>query len=193
MRRLILLLVVSLLGGCATPIPFNTIKHNAKQSIVSNKEAALLHVSGAVRGSDSTTMIPAGNIFIPVSSGPVPELQFHKQDQADFIKVLRSELLRLKVFKAVSINKTKKTDIKITIIFAQTYHHINNQEYTLDVVMNLEGGKNKELKEYRINSNEGASILEKWNTNAYEGKAKAVRKLLNKLIPDIQKYVAGNT
>jgi hypothetical protein len=89
-------------------------------------------------------------------------------------------------------NSELPADIKITVVFAQTFHQIHNQEYTLNVAMNIEGGKRPFLKQYRVNSNEKATTWERLNTNAYEGKALAVRRLLERLVPDIQTYVAEN-
>lgn len=193
MRWILYFLILFALGGCATPIPFNTVTLGGEPTVTSDKQAVLSHISGAVRGSNSSTMIPVGAIFVPISSGPVPHLQFHTGDQSEFIDVLRSELLRLKVFKTVAVGGGEvPAEVKITVVFAQTFHEISIQEYTLDVAMNIEGGKSPLLKQYRVNSNEKASMWERLNTNAYEGKAKAVRRLLEKLMPDIQAYVAEN-
>jgi hypothetical protein len=195
MNRLFVAIVAMLLvSGCATPIAFDTVSLGNEPTATSNREASIVHISGAVRGANSSSLMPLGNnVFVPISTGPVPHLQFHAEDQAEFIKVLRKELLRLKVFKAVSIGADQIPDnIKISVIFAQTYHQIHHQEYTLDVAMSIEGGKKAFLKQYRVNSNEKATTWERWNTNAYEGKVLAVRRLLERLTPDIQAYVAEN-
>lgn len=185
--------VALLLSGCATPIPFNTVSLGGEPTVTSSKEASLVHIAGAVRGTSNTALMPVGNILVPISTGPVPKLQFHSADQSEFIDVLRSELLRLKVFKAVTLGPDPAHgDFKISVIFAQTYHQIQNQEYTLDVAMSIEGGKKPFLRQYRVNSNEKATTWERLNTDAYEGKALAVRRLLERLVPDIQAYVAEN-
>jgi hypothetical protein len=194
MRLLFALALALLVSGCATPIAFNTVSLGGEPTVTSNKEASVVHISGAVRGASNTTLMPIGNnVFVPISTGPAPQLQFHLEDQGEFIKVLRAELLRLKVFKAVALGSDQvQGDIKISVIFAQTYHQIHNQEYTLDVAMSIEGGKKPFLKQYRVNSNEKASTWERWSTNAFEGKVLAVRRLLERLVPDIQAYVAEN-
>ena len=152
----------------------------------------MVHISGAVSGASNTTLIPAGNnIFVPISTGPLPAAQFHVEDQAEFTKVLRAELLRLKVFKTVHEDQAQGA-FKISVIFAHTYHQIHNQEYTLDVAMSIESGKKPFLRQYRVNSNEKATLWERLNTTAYEGKVLAVRRLLERLVPDIQAYVAEN-
>jgi hypothetical protein len=97
------------------------------------------------------------------------------------------------VFRAITLDSDHvQGDIQMSIVFAQTYHQIQNQEYTLDVAMSIEGGKKPFLKQYRVSSNEKATLWERLNTNAYEGKVLAVRRLLERLVPDIQAYVAEN-
>ena len=193
MKSILALMASLALVGCATPIPFSTVTLAAEPTVTSTKQATLSHLSGAVRGASGSTFMPVGAIFVPLSTGPVPHLQFHAQDQSEFVGVLRSELLRLKVFEAIQLGDAQTpTDFKITVIFAQTYHQIHNQEYTLDVAMNIEGGKRPLLRQYRVNSNEKSTVWERFNTNAYEGKALAVRRLLERLVPDIQAYVAEN-
>jgi hypothetical protein len=193
MTRLLLVLSLLALGACATPIPFNTVTLGGEPTVVSNKPASLTLVSGAVRGSSNSMLMPAGGIYVPVSTGEVPELQFHAKNQEEFIGVLRSELTRLRVFPEVALGSdSPAAQFKITVLFAQTFHRIQNQEYTLDVAMEIQGGKEPFLKQYRVNSNEGATLMKKWNTNAYQGKALAVRRLLEALVPDIQRYVAEN-
>lgn len=195
MKYLLSTVALSLLiSGCAAPIPFNTVSLGGEPTVTSSKEATLVHISGAVRGSSNSTLMPVGNIFVPISTGPIPELQFHTKDQSEFINVLRNELLRLQVFKDISLDpENLHGNFKISVIFAQTYHQIHNQEYTLDVAMSIEGGRKPFLRQYRVNSNEKATTLERWNTNAYEGKVLAARRLLERLVPDIQAYVAENT
>ena len=146
---------------------------------------------GAVRGASGSYMMPVGGIFIPMSTGPIPALQFNSEDQQAFAESLRAELVRLGVLKAASADLAASKDLKIQVIFAQTYHNPSFQEYTLDVVAEMTGGKEPLLRQYRVISSERDSTWEKWNTNAHEGKAKAARLLMEKLIPDIERYVAS--
>lgn len=194
MKWLTSLVAVLVLAGCATPIPFNSVSLGGEPTVISARGANLIHVAGAVRGADSGSFVPIGALLVPVSTGPFPKLQFHAQDQSEFMEVLRSELLRLKVFKDVSVQAPGvESDFRITVVFAQTFHQIHSShEYTLDVVMNIEGGRSPFLKQYRVNSNEKSTAVERWTTNAYEGKVLAVQRLLERLVPDIQAYVAQN-
>ena len=136
-------------------------------------------------------MVPIGLIAVPMSTGPLPELQFHAEDQRAFARSLGNELVRLGVLKSVAGYEQEGLDPKIRILFAQTFHNPNHQEYTLDVAMEIVGGQEPFLKQYRVVSSEKDSMLEKWNTNAYQGKAKAARLLMERLIPDIEAYVAS--
>lgn len=186
-----LVLVTSLLAGCATPIPLNTLKYEQKPTITSEKQATVVVVSGAVRGAAGSYLVPVGGIFIPMSTGPHPELQFNSDDQQAFAAALRTELVRLGVVKSASANAAASDNLKIQVIFAQTYHNPAFQEYTLDVVAELTGGKEPFLRQYRVVSSEKDSTWEKLNTNAYEGKVKAARSLMAKLIPDIEAYISS--
>lgn len=186
-----IVLLASLLSGCATPIPLNTLKYDLKTTVTSTKEATVVVVSGAVRGAAGSYLMPVGGIFIPMSTGPNPELQFNNDDQQAFAEALRNELVRLGVLKAASADVVATKDLKIQVIFAQTYHNPKFQQYTLDVVAEMTGGKEPLLRQYRVVSSEKDSTWDKWNTNAYEGKAKAARLLMEKLVPDIERYVGS--
>ena len=193
LRTVILALSLFIMAACATPIPFSTVSVGGQPSVVSDKTAKLVLVTGAVRGSQNSMLMPAGGIYVPVSTGEVPKLQFNESRQKGFMEVLRSELVRLQVFRAVdTAPESAGSPMTVTVLFAQTFHTIQNQEYVLDVAMEITGGKEPFLGKYRVNSYEGESLLKKWSTNAYQGQVLAVRKLLQVLIPDIQKYVAAN-
>jgi hypothetical protein len=191
MRLAHLLIVTASLAlvGCATPIPLDGIQYPGTVATSSDLAAKVNVVTGAVHGSSSSTLVPIGSIFVPISSGPVPELQFHAEDQRAFGQSLRAELSRLRLFKTATTASDSPADVTINVLFAQTFHNINMQIYTLDVAMEILGGPKPFLKQYRVISSEKDSTWEKWNTNAYEGKAKAVKLLLEKLIPDIESYV----
>ena len=194
MRLLTAILVALVLGGCATPhVPLTPVSFSGAVSVTSAKTAKVVLSSGAVRGSGSTTLMPAGSILIPVSSGPHPHLQFNVEDQKIFVDSFRSELQRLRIVRAANGEASgERADLNIQLIFAQTFHNPNMQQYTLDVAMEIVGGKKPFLRQYRVISSEGDSWWEKMNTDASEGKAKAGQKLMQRLIPDVAAYVAEN-
>jgi hypothetical protein len=185
------LLLALLLGGCVTPIPLNTLKYGQRTTVTSTKEAAVFVVTGEVRGASGSFLMPVGGIVIPVSSGPNPEFQFHSEDQQAFAESLRVELVRLGILKSATADQNASRDLRIQVVFAYTYHDPSWQEYVLDVVAEMTGGKEPLLRRYRVVSTEKDTTWEKWNTNAYEGKVKAARLLMEKLIPDIERYVAS--
>lgn len=187
----IFLVFLMALTGCATPIPLNTLQYEQKTTVRSSREATVVVVSGAIRGGSGSYMMPVGGIFVPVSTGPHPELQFNSKDQQAFAESLRTELVRLGIVKTASGDVSQAKDLKMQIIFAQTFHNPNIQQYTLDVVAEFTGGKEPVLRQYRVISSEKDTTWEKMNTNAYEGKAKAARLLMERLIPDIELYVAA--
>ncbi len=194
MKWLLSFVAVVALAGCAAPMPFNTVSLGGEPTVTSKKDATLTLVTGAVGTENGSLLIPAGNVLVPISTGPTPKLQFNAQDQTEFMSVLRSELLRLKVFPTVEVGATPtRENFKITVFFTHTRHHSASQEYMLDVVMDIEGGKIPFKKQYQAYSHEKASWWDHGFTNAYEGKVLAVRRLLEKLVPDIQAYVDQNT
>lgn len=184
-------LLAALLTGCATPIPLDTVRYEHKTSVASDKDASVVIVSGVVSGSSATTMVPIGAIFVPLSTGPNPGLQFNVNDQRAFGESLRKELVRLGIVKSASDFSAQPKDLKVQVNFVQTYHNPNLQQYSLDVTAELTGGKAPMIQQYRVLSSEKDTFWERTNTTAYQGKAKAVRLLLEKMIPDIERYVAA--
>ena len=192
-RGLCAILVICLLGGCAAPqIPLNTLRYEQKTSVTSNKNASVVVVTGDVRGDPARLYVPAGNIFVPMySAEPYLGAMFNSDDQQAFGEALRSELVRLGVLKTASAVTSATTDLKIQVTFVRTHHRPGIQVYTLDVDVNLTGGREPSLHQYHIISNEKDTLWEKMNTGLPEAKVKAVYLLMEKLIPDIEQYVAS--
>ncbi len=88
------LAVLAGLTGCASPIPLNNITYDKAVTVTSTKVARVSVISGAVRGSGSSTLIPMGTTFIPIASGPNVALHFNAKDQQAFGESLRTELVR---------------------------------------------------------------------------------------------------
>lgn len=169
MRYVVVLLALAL-GGCSAPL--KPVSYTQPVAVRSDLRAAVVLVSGAVRGGSGTTLIPAGTIFVPISTGPNPRLQFNTEDQKTFMASFRGELERLKLVReTIDAAPGSTADIGIQIIFAQTFHQPEPQTYVLDVVMEIVGGRTPFLKQYRVVSSEGDSFWQKMNTNAGEAKA----------------------
>jgi hypothetical protein len=78
---------------------------------------AVALVSGAVRGASGTSLVPAGNILVPLSTGPNPQLQFNAGDQRAFVASFRAELQRLKLVReAADVSSAAAADLGIQLI-----------------------------------------------------------------------------
>ena len=93
--------------------------------------------------------------------------------------------------KAAVASAEPARDLQIQLSFAKTFHDAQIHEYTLDVVADFAGGKEPVRREYRVVSSAKDSMFEKLNTNVAEGKAKAARLLMERLMPDIEQYIAA--
>ncbi len=134
-------------------------------------------------------MIYAGGISVPVSSGPVPELHFGADDQSIFVESLETEMQRLGI--VGSIAETAKDDtLNIVLNFVQTEHYPNFQEYKLTVSLTAKYQDEEVSRRYEILSSEGDSGWQKWNTSASKGKEKAASQLMDRVMADIQEFVA---
>jgi hypothetical protein len=180
-----------MLAGCAAPL--KPVSFNEPVAVTSDLGVAVALVSGAVRGASGTSLVPAGSILVPLSTGPNPQLQFNADDQRAFVASFRSELQRVKLVReAVDVSSATSADFGIQLIFAQTLHNPNGHLYMLDVVMEIVGGNKPFLKQYRVVSSEGDSVWQKMSTSASEGKAKAATKLMKQLVPDVAAYIEQN-
>lgn len=63
-------------------------------------------------------------------------------------------------------------------------------EYTLNLTLTLTGGKAALQKTYEVSSLEGDTIWQKMDTNGAQARVKVAQKTLNKMVPDIEAYVA---
>lgn len=179
-------------AGCATPIPLDKIAYTGPVAVSTDMRAKVRISSGTATGAAPAAMVVAGGAFFTVTRGPAPHLYFGGEDQRAFGEALRTELVRLGLFASATQGLVDEPgDMTINVVFLQTFHNPDRQQYVLDVLLDMSGGYRPLLKPYRIVSTEKDSWWQKMNTNAYEGKAKAARLLLEKLIPDIELYVAA--
>lgn len=192
-RKLVVLVAVStVLAGCATSVPLKPSGYDREVTVHSDLAVRVVHLSGVIGGSGSTSIVPiGGGLFVPMSSGPYPHLQFNEEDQRIFLGAFRGELERLHLFKNTTDDPKLPVDAEIKVLFAQTFHNPNHQQYVLDVAMQITSGGKNFSNRYRVISDEGASWWEKMNTNASEGKAKAGKKLMTVLVADVEKWLAN--
>jgi len=160
------------------PIPFSKVTLGGTPTVTSNKHAALSHVVGEVAPG-----MPA-----------VAEWSFDAKDAANIVAVLRSELLRLRVFQSVAVGGTEEQiDFKINIDFARIASSCHlGCGYEFEVEMQIEGGRTPFNKRYQIDSEREESATEWFFNDPFDSKLVAVRAFLKKLVPDIQAYVAEN-
>jgi len=182
---LILMTISIVMFGCVSPIPLYNVKYTGAVTVMSSETVKVQ------LASIDLPRYASKEIFVPaVTTGPDYPLQFHVRNQRAFVIALRKELVRLHIFKsAVGLDSHIRTNFTITINFTQTHHNVDDQAYTLQAKMELSGGKFPYIEEYRVISSVQDSTWEKWNTNAYQGKEKAVKRLLEKLIPAIEVYL----
>jgi len=128
-----------------------------------------------------------------ISVGSSPPLRFNEDDQRIFIESFCKELGRLKYFQSVTCDaEQSNTDIQIKVSFLQHFYNPKFQIYTLDIAMQILGGRNTFFNRYHIVSSEGDSLWEIITTDASEGKTKAAKKLINALISDVEKCLSSD-
>ena len=191
MKNLLQIAVLLLLTSCAQlkPIPFNTVSYSGGPSRTSDLNIALVLKTGEVSGARGEFTTGTG---IVIRDGPAPFLFFHAQNQLEFMDVLKSELVRLRTFRSISLVQSASSDARVTINFVRTFHRPRDQEYILDLTMQIDGGNSLIQKTYKISSHERSTNWERWNTNPYQGKVLAVKELLEKIVPDIKAFATNN-
>lgn len=180
-----------ILSGCVNPALVK-VPYDKPATVTSDKKASIQLMTGVVEGASGTTLIYGGpGVYIPISTGPIPELQFNLKDQQVFTVSLKDELNRLNILNVLEVSEQKvNTDnMVIQLVFAQTSHNPHMQEYFLNVGMQLQYSGKKFAKRYEVLSSEGETVWTKLNTNAAEGKMLAAKKLMIKILPDIQAFV----
>jgi len=132
-NRILLVIIVITLGGCAAP-RLAPIEYSDSVIHKSTLPAYVQVNTGKVTGYSTSTMIYAGGIFVPVTSGPVPELQFGDEDQKVFLESLKSQLLKHGIISALRESGAEDT-LEVMVNFVQTEHFPNFQEYKITAVM----------------------------------------------------------
>lgn len=190
MKNIFLTTLLILIAGCSTTAPLVPVSYEKDVSVTTDQTASIKLETGIVTGgSGSTLMSVGGTTFVPISTGPNSSLHFAEEDQLTFLSSLSSELTRMGILNVVESGRkiTLDSDQIIQIIFLQTHHDPNFQIYTLDVAFQIQGKGYSFANKYHIVSH--TSGLEKWFTNAAQGKEKAAKKLMVALVDDIQQYL----
>ena len=185
MQRLLASLACSgtiVLAGCVNPVLVKVSYENP-----------VAHTSEKSASIQLTTGVVEGDAGLPVPFRSNPSLNFNHQDQRIFVESLKDELNRLKLLRVgqVSERQVDGADVSIEVVFRRTTHFPAAQRYILDVAMRLKSGERGFARRYLVYSAEGESFWTNMNTNAAEGKELAARKLMARLIPDIEAFVAA--
>ncbi|HQT25554.1 MAG TPA: hypothetical protein PLK99_03025, partial [Burkholderiales bacterium] len=144
-------LVLLSLCGCALHAPLKPVGYEKSTSVTSSQTVNVEVTTCVPQGTGSTSIVPIGNVYVPVAEGPYTFLMFTEEDQRIFVDSLRKELVRLKLFRADSKGHNANDNIKI--VFLQTFHEQFGHVYLLNVEMQLSrAGRQPLIREYRINS-----------------------------------------
>lgn len=187
MQRLLASLACSgtiVLAGCVNPVLVK-VSYESPVAHTSEKSASIQLTTGVVEAD------PGPAYSIPFR--PNPSLHFNHQDQRIFVESLKDELNRLKLLRVgqVSERQVDGADVSIEVVFQRTTAFPPAHRYILDVAMRLKSGERGFARRYLVYSAEGESFWTNMNTNAAEGKELAARKLMARLIPDIEAFVAA--
>lgn len=169
------------LEACVNPALVKVI-YDSPVTQTSEKSASIHLTTGIVEMQSLTYVRPS------------PKQYFNLDDQRVFAESLKDELNRLKVLRVgdISLGQVAAADVAIELVFQRTIYFPVVQRYTLDVVMRLKAGERGFARRYWIRSAEGESVWTNLNTDASEGKALAAKKLMARLIPDIEKFVSDS-
>lgn len=180
------------LSACmhAPPVPISTVTSSFKASVSSSTHAKVEVVTTQASGTASTILIPVGGILFPAIPNNA-RLQYNTEDQQDFGTALRNEITRLGIAKLSRSPDTPEDELNIKVVFLKTYFDSAWASYTLDVELMLSGGKSPARHLYRVLSSEKDTRMEKVLNNAFQGKEKATRLLLEKMLPDVESYVGS--
>ena len=177
---------VSLLaGGCAYPLtPLDKITYPGTVSVSSSMSARVVVSPG--RGQ----MGPRHAWFI-FNSGYSLAPETNREFARRFDELLRKELTRLGLFGTiVDATDKRSADIVITVFYADVVEHV--AYFTVDVEMRLTGGSQPFWNRYQFVSSE-RDTKEEFVFRTYWGQEEKTHKLLlERVIPDIEAYVAEN-
>jgi len=185
MRRGVLPALVLALAGCVNPPELVPVAYDKALTRTSGKSGSLHMTTGRVEQDYA----PGQLMQVPVN----PKVLFNLDDQRVFAASLRDELNRLKLLRVgeVSWQQVEPADVTVEVVVQRTVAFLPAVRYHLDVAMRLKSGERSFSRRYFISSSEGESTWTNLNTDAGKGKALAARKLMARLIPDIEAFVAA--
>ena len=165
------------LAGCATDPALVKVSYDGEIARTSDRTASIQLTTGTVERLRGAALAN-------------PRFDFTHEDQLTFARALKDELNRLRLLRVAEVSRQapEGADVAIEIIFQRTLHI--DQHYNLDAVMQLRSGERKFTRRYYTSSGDGESMLGKLSYNIPQGKALAAKKLMARLIPDIERFVS---
>ncbi len=209
MRRIVLFVLVSLICGCVTQLPFPTYQRNAE--VQSQHKANITLIHGAMLVKREGPAFAVGGAFVTLPGGwnanDQQYIVYYRKQHHDFVIALCAELERLGVFTKAEIvaempampapmnsatisNKTADTPITIQYV-TSSYDNTNLNAYTVDVVLTI-GSDKPFIRKYHIESNKGEDFLTKFNTDAPHARHRVDTQLMDSLIRDVQIWLKGD-
>ena len=194
--------VAELLSACAPyaaeRIRLQSFSYVGPASESSNRNATLRVVVGEVTGGGSGTTIAIGGAFVPIASPSVPKVDFNSEDELMLAEVFRDTLVNNHLFKDVEVlplaaasDSAARSPMPVDMTLTFTSTNRFNVTIVLDVNFEIKGGK-AFTRSYHVLSDEGDTVWQTMNTNLVQGKQKAAKKLLNKLMPDVEAWIREN-
>jgi hypothetical protein len=178
MRRALVLACAALaLSGCVNR-GLVKVGYDGAVARTSDKPATIRLTTGVVQMD--------GNV---VYTQLDPRSNFNEDDQRVFAQSLKDELNRLELLRVG--DAPGPAGVSIEIVFQRTIYFPMAQRYILDTVMQLSSAEKSFARRYQVYSSEGESTWTNLNTDVAAGKALAAKKLMARLIPDIEAFVAG--
>jgi len=183
-----------LLAGCVAPIPFDTVTLGGEPTVRTGMPARLELAVGPATSKVNVVAFYQGRDLPPEMTN------FGAEQQREFADLLGKELLRLRVFDALTMPgrgggaDAGSAPIELRLEFVRTRYEPHHHNYLLDVRLSWKGPGGAESQAYVINANEEAGWWELANSNIYDAQIRAVRKLLAAIVADVRAWatkVAG--
>jgi hypothetical protein len=185
MRRSALALLALALAGCVNPA-LAPVAYDGMAARSSEKSGSLHMTTGSVESDYAPGQIAQVRVS--------PKVLFNLDDQRVFAESLKGELNRLKLLRVANVSwqQVEPADVTVEIVFQRTIVFPVAVRYILDVAMRLKSGERSFARRYFVSSSEGESTWTNLNTDAGKGKALAAKKLMARLVPDIEKFVSDS-
>lgn len=194
MRSLIPLALAGLiLGGCATqPLPPIDTHYEGHASIKTDRSVRIDFTTGEVTGfvDRAGKVVGTGTTFISVPTGDIVDQRFGAKQQKETCDLLANDLIRLGIVRSVAASDSSApADLSIRLDFIKTENGKISLSYVLDVNMTLQAAGKSTTRNYHIDVWEQDNANERWHSTVERNKTKAIKRLLEKAIPDIEDFL----